>query len=126
MCSETKKPRRYIDRSEAASALRRGRSIEYIAGFFDHAEGPAVRYIIISPDADIFVVRLYESLESDQSDFYSFPEADPSLEQGEPQQALELATFEEVLTWLEMQYPGSSQKLLNQGVAEAEYWDVRG
>ena len=120
------KPRRYIDFSEAKSALRRGRSVEALVGFFEHEEGPAVRLVVISLENDELWLRMYESLEVDYTDFYGFPEADPNLEQGAPTLARQFPTLQEALTWLDREFPGSSGKLVNQGVAEAEYWNAKG
>lgn len=114
-----------MDHGEARSALRRGRSVESFLGLFDHAEGPAVRYVVIDERAGSVEIRVYESLESNCVDFYGFPEADSALGQGDAAKELQFDTFTDAVSWLSMEYPGAGDRLVNQGVCEAVYWDLK-
>ena len=119
--------RRYLTKFEAEAALRRVKSVEAFLGRFEHAEGNAVRYVVVSSRNGQFWLELYEGLEPgyETADIYAFGEADPRCGQGEPTWSAAFPSFDYALEELEMIQAGASGKLVNEGVAADEYVDAK-
>ena len=117
--------RRYLTRSEAKSALRRQKNVEAFLGGFTEGEELAIRRLLISGNGEEVSAEIWESPDigsEDYADVYSFGTLDHDVEAAVlyPTQ-----TFESFLEIIDEQYPGTSARLVNEGVVQDEYLDFK-
>jgi hypothetical protein len=118
---------RYLTRSFAIGALRRGKQIEQFLGGFDHGDEHAVRWAALSPTKGQITLYLSEVIDVGTDTFWDvseFPPLDPDEETwgkiigtvSSPDEALDLA---------EHQLGAAPDRWVNQGVVGSEYGDYR-
>lgn len=118
--------RRYLLRNEVEGALRRGKTVECFLGGFEDAGRPGMRHISLDMDGAAVIARLYESADLGDPallDIYEFGPLSPSLDLGEADQKLVFLSLDSCLDYMEQSWPGSSSRLVNEGVLQDEYAD---
>lgn len=118
--------RRYLSVTEAAGALRRGKSVECFLGRCGRNGEPGIRWLSIYPEGEGAVIRIYESADVGSADFldvYSFGPLNGELEPDEADEQISTSAEEDCWTILEQRFPGSTARLVNQGMMQDEYAD---
>lgn len=122
--------RRYLLRDEIEGVLRRGRTVECFLGACERDGKPGVRHVVLSMLDRAVAVRVYDSADRGSPEFLDIDEfgpLDPEVEHGDPDQVIEFASLEECLASMSQRWPGSSGRIVNEGVVQDEYADyVRG
>jgi hypothetical protein len=118
--------RRYLRPDEAKSAIHRGRAVECFIGACQRDARQGVRWFSIraSEDKSAFVLRGYETADlgsTEYLDLYEFGPLNPDLELDEPDEEVLFDDFNLLLQALDTRFPGSSTKLVNEGVVQDEY-----
>ncbi|WP_156402186.1 hypothetical protein [Caulobacter sp. Root1472] len=118
--------RRYLIRDEVDGALRRGRTVECFLGGFQRDGLNGIRRIALSLVDGTVILNLYESRDFGGIvflDLYVFGPFDANLELDEPDEAMSFIELEDCLGAMEQRWPGSSGRLVNEGVLQDEYAD---
>lgn len=118
--------RRYLYKDEVAAALRRGKTVECFLGRCERAGTLGVGHISIDITDDMIVARLFETEDMGSPaflDIYEFGALNRALQQGEPDLIVSFTSLDECLTFMEARWPGSSERLVNEGVLQDEYAD---
>ena len=123
--------RRYLSVSEAQNALSRGKSIEAFIGSCCRDNSKGIKWASIRYRNDTFITSIYETADlgdEDYLDIYSFGPLNPELDYEEADLEFKYSSFESTLSYLELQFPGLSKKLVNEFVIQDEYKDyiIRG
>jgi hypothetical protein len=118
--------RRYLDLSEVRSALRRGKSVECFLGACSRNEVPGIRWLLFRSRSNGVEVSLFETADlgsEELLDLYEFGPLDPSLELEEATEKLQFADVDACLSSLSERFPGSTSRLVNEGLVQDEYAD---
>lgn len=118
--------RRYLLKDEVGAALRRGRSVECFLGACGSAGKPGVRLLSMDLADGVFVARLFEMQDLGGPaflDLYEFAPLDCAVEHGDADQIFSFGSLEECLAFIHQRWPGSSERLVNEGVIQDEYAD---
>lgn len=118
--------RRYLLKDEAAAALRRGKTVECFLGRCERAGMRGVGHLSIDMTDEMVVARLFETEDIGSPaflDLYEFGALNRALEHGEPDQSVSFTSLDECLTFMDVRWPGSSERLVNEGVLQDEYAD---
>ena len=118
--------RRYLSPSEAAGALRRGKSVECFLGKCARDGQSGIRWLSISREQESQVIRLYETADLGDSNFvdvYEFGPLNGELEPGEADEQICTPDMDACWDLLEQRFPGSTKRLVNEGVIQDEYAD---
>jgi hypothetical protein len=118
--------RRYLLAEEAQSAIKRGRAVECFIGACRRDDRDGIQWFSIraSEDQRAFVLRGYETADlgnTEYLDLYEFGPLNPDLEIDEPDERIVFEDFNQLLRALDARFPGSSAKLVNEGVVQDEY-----
>ncbi|MEU3795779.1 hypothetical protein AB0F07_39360 [Streptomyces fructofermentans] len=118
---------RYLVRSFAVGALRRGQQIEQFLGGFDHEGREALRWLALGPGREGITIYLSE-VEDVGTATYSaiddFPAIDPDDETWGKAIATK-ATPEEALDLAESEFGAQSGRWVNAGLVSSEYRDYK-
>ena len=117
--------RRYLTRSEAASAIRRQRTVEAFLGGFDAGEEKSIRRLVIYGDGTGVSAEIWESPDIGSEDFADVYEFGTLDHDGEPAVIFPRQSLEGFLDVIDAQYPGTSARLVNEGVVQDEYLDYK-
>lgn len=118
--------RRYLSLWEAAGALRRGKAVECFVGKCERNSEPGVRWLSVHQERAGAVIRIYETAVAEDSgsvDLYSFESLNSELDPGEPDEQISVPDLDACWALLEKQFPGSTARLVNEGVIQDEYAD---
>jgi len=118
--------RRYLLRNEVEGALRRGKTVESFLGGFKDAGGPGIRHISINMNGTAITARFYETADIGDPaflDIYEFGPLNSSLDHGEADEILDFSSLGDCLDYMEKSWPGSSGRLVSEGVLQDEYAD---
>lgn len=118
--------RRYLLKDEIEGVLRRGKAVECFLGphTFDGQRG--VQYLVLRQRGAAVEAELFRSKDSGGAglyDIYEFAPLNPRVADGDPDQLEKFGTIDQCLRWMAEQWPGSTARLVNQGVLESEYAD---
>ncbi len=118
--------RRYLDVSEVTSALQRGKSVECFLGACNRSGAGGFRWLSVRSQSNAVQVSLFEAADKGSEelrDIYEFGPLDPSLELGEAAESMEFSELATCLRALSERFPGSTSRLVNEGVVQDEYAD---
>ena len=118
--------RRYLLRDEAQAALARGRTVECFLGACERRGKPGIRRVALSLEGGVVVERLYETADLGGPEFldlYGFGPLDPDLGQDEADEVATYANLDDCLASMSQRWPGSDERLTNEGVVQDEYAD---
>jgi hypothetical protein len=116
--------RRYLTRSEAVSALGRGKSVDALLGPCSREGNHGIRWVQVRARSAKFELHLFESADSKSEEFtdvYEFAPLDPDLDGGDADEVQLFSNFDECLAALDGRWPGASSKLVNEFVIQDEY-----
>lgn len=116
--------RRYLTLSEVESALNRGRPIECFLGSCERGTQPGIKWFSISCNGEKLCLKIHETADLGNEDFldlYGFGPLNPELELDEPDEEIIFDDFKSAIAEIEMMFPSSSAKLVNEGVIQDEY-----
>ena len=117
-------PRRYLTLSEAESTLNRGNSIECFLGYCERDTQPGINWLSISSSDEKIYLKIYETADLGNKNFldlYGFGPLNPELELDEPDEEKVFDSFNSVIAEIEVMFPTSSARFVNQGVIQDEY-----
>jgi hypothetical protein len=120
--------RRYLDKREVESAIRRGRDVEIFLGHCERDGQDGVRWIAISSGDHDVVARIYETADYgdlEHCDLYSFGPLNPELELDEADETLSFSDVEDCLAGLDQRFSGASGRIVNQFMVQDEYYDYK-
>jgi hypothetical protein len=122
--------RRYLSLGEAESAVVSGRSVECFLGKCQRGDAIGVRWLSVRLSADKNCVELcrYDTADlgtPEYLDLYEFGPLDPALQQDEADETLKCEGFSDLWPLLEQRFPGSTARLVNQGVVQDEYYSYK-
>lgn len=122
--------RRYLSLGEAESAIVSGRSVECFLGRCQRGDSIGVRWVSmrLSASKNHVVLRRYDTADfgtSEYLDLYEFGPLDPALQQGEADETLECEEFSDLWRLVEQRFPGSTARLVNEGVLQDEYYSYK-
>lgn len=118
--------RRYLTQREVESALQRGRTVECFLGSCTREGIAGVRHVSIGMAGETIEMRLFETVDRGSTEFldlYEFGPLNVSLAQGEADEVHAFASLKKCLATMEIRWPGSVTRLVNQGVLQDEYRD---
>lgn len=118
--------RRYLALSEAESALQRGKTVECFIGPCERGGARGVKWLAASLRGKIYRMNIYETADHGNErhlDLYEFGPLDPALELDQPDHTKVFDNFQTLIAEMETVFPGSSAKLVNEGVIQDEYSD---
>lgn len=123
--------RRYLLPSEVKSALHRGKTVECFVGACqrDGREGIQWFSIRAAEDKHTFVLRVFETADlgdAEHLDLYEFGPLNQELLLEESGERFVFNDFDLLVQELEVRFPGSSRKLVNEGVVQDEYAAFKG
>jgi hypothetical protein len=118
--------RRYLVPEEAIFAIHRGRAVECFIGSCQRDGSEGIRWFSIraSGDRSTFVLRGHETADlgsTENPNLYEFGPLNPELELDEPDEEAFFNDFDVLLQALDARFPGSSGRLVNEGVVQDEY-----
>ena len=117
---------RYLSEQQLQATLGRS-GVEHFLGFFDSNQGAALRYVVMArTSAGEVKIDLYEALDvrtGDWVDIYGFQGV--SCAAGEPSAALVLVSVAEAVIYLRAEFGGTAGRVVNRGVADSEFEDLR-
>jgi hypothetical protein len=117
-------PRRYLTISEGEAALRRGKAVECFLGACDRSGIRGFRWLSIRQDSEAILASVYETAPAgDMLDVYELPPLDPDREPDEADEVFAVTQHDEIWSVLEGRFPGSTARLVNEGVIQDEYAD---
>lgn len=119
-------PRRYLTRSEAESALNRGKAIECFLGQCERDGRKGIKWLSASRRGEAVRMAFYETADIGNEEFldlYEFGPLNPDLDLDDPEEERVFGDFSTFISELESSFPGSTLKLVNEGVIQDEYLD---
>ena len=116
--------RRYLNLQEAESALKRGKAVECFLGGCERDGRAGIQWLSVRVSKSEIDVSVYETADlGDESflDIYEFGPLDPDLE--DANEVKSYTSFGQAIEFIEQRFAGSSERLLNEFMIQAEYAD---
>jgi hypothetical protein len=115
--------RRYLLVDEIASALGRGKAVEFFIGPCGTRDEPGICWLSLRAADDGICASVFESRDEGSHDFldvYEFGSLNPELEQGEPDERMIFSDLSECLAAISKRWPEAPRKLVNEAVVQDE------
>ena len=119
-------PRRYLTPSEMESAIARGKSVECFLGACEKGAQKGIKWLLAFRDGEGVCLKVFETADYGDKDFidlYEFGPLNSALEQDEPDEEEMFESFNSLISEVEVKFPGSSTRFVNEGVVQDEYSD---
>ena len=117
--------RRYLTDFEIWNALHRGKAVEAFIGPCSFEGEKGIKWLSINKK-DQFQISIFVSSDfghENNLDLYSFGPLDPDLESDEPNEQIVFDQIEDCLHEIEIRFPESRRKLVNEFGVQDEYLD---
>ncbi|MFV7709982.1 hypothetical protein [Shewanella algae] len=119
-----KMTRRYLDESEANSAIRRGKSVEIFLGPCEASGESGIRWASASrveSGVELSVFEVQDEGSPEYLDIYEFTPLRDDLCPGEPTERVNIASVSEIGAFVRSRYGIAMPGLVNEGVVQDEY-----